>query len=506
MAAQRHVIKRQVVQLTMTEAHSAHTMQQELGRIYRQRLLPIIERHCNELSVPDCLYRIPRLDLDLGRVDMAHLEEELVAKVNAALPRELTDHIKRQEISTATAPADPKTASQLELFALFVRHGTLPWWTDPTQPNLLENCLHYLLRHAPLLLQQLLQELLKEERGLQRIIQHFGDGDLTKITTLFTPLSAEFLLQFVTALKTLHPQMLNKLSAPQCRYRIWREILTITAVTGTGQNNPLEFVRVLLPRLATSLEVAYPLLLTSLQVTVKTSDHRHISEIAAILAEEREVTAQTPFPLMDKGESEDLAAARLFASDPSLSDTLNASIVQVKSVFNPNFTDTEELYLNNAGLVLLWPFLGTFFEHLGLVVDGLFRDTMAIHRAIALLHYLTSGDPATPPEYLLPLNKLLCGLDLDQAYIMDIPLTDFELQECEELLDAVIEHASVLNHMSNSGFRGTFLLRQGQLSSRDGAWLLRVERETFDIVLERFPWSVEWVKLSWMNLPLRVEW
>ena len=60
--------------------------------------------------------------------------------------------------------------------------------------------------------------------------------------------------------------------------------------------------------------------------------------------------------------------------------------------------------------------------------------------------------------------------------------------------------------MSITGFRGTFLLRQGILGQRDGAWLLRVERETYDIVLERFPWSVDWVKLPWMAAPLRVEW
>ena len=55
--------------------------------------------------------------------------------------------------------------------------------------------------------------------------------------------------------------------------------------------------------------------------------------------------------------------------------------------------------------------------------------------------------------------------------------------------------------MSVDGFRGTFLLRQGVLSTRDGAGLLRVERETYDVVLERFPWSWEWVKLPWMEAP-----
>ena len=60
--------------------------------------------------------------------------------------------------------------------------------------------------------------------------------------------------------------------------------------------------------------------------------------------------------------------------------------------------------------------------------------------------------------------------------------------------------------MSAEGLRGTFLWRKGVLSSRDGAWLLRVERESYDLVLDRFPWSFEWIKLPWMKAALRVEW
>jgi hypothetical protein len=44
------------------------------------------------------------------------------------------------------------------------------------------------------------------------------------------------------------------------------------------------------------------------------------------------------------------------------------------------------------------------------------------------------------------------------------------------------------------------------LGTRDGAWLLRVERESYDVVLDRFPWPLDWIKLPWMAVALRVEW
>jgi hypothetical protein len=81
-----------------------------------------------------------------------------------------------------------------------------------------------------------------------------------------------------------------------------------------------------------------------------------------------------------------------------------------------------------------------------------------------------------------------------------------KIEECRHLLTSVIEHAPILRNMSIPGFRNTFLLRKGQLSARDGIWRLRVERETYDVVLDRFPWSVSWLKLPWMEFPMHVEW
>ena len=50
------------------------------------------------------------------------------------------------------------------------------------------------------------------------------------------------------------------------------------------------------------------------------------------------------------------------------------------------------------------------------------------------------------------------------------------------------------------------LRRPAVLSSRTGAWLLRVERRAEDALLERLPWSWSWIRLPWMEHPLQVEW
>lgn len=169
------------------------------------------------------------------------------------------------------------------------------------------------------------------------------------------------------------------------------------------------------------------------------------------------------------------------------------------------YSDTDEVYVENAGLVILWPFLGSFFARLGLQEDKRFKASSAAHRAVGLLHHLVSGD-LDPAEYQVTLPKLLCGLPLDAVFDFGPPVTQEEAAECQALLTAVIVSAPILREISLDGFRGSFLLRRGVIRAAGGSWLLCVERASYDVVLERFPWGLSWVRLPWMEAPLGVEW
>ncbi|NRB39368.1 MAG: hypothetical protein HRU20_13015 [Pseudomonadales bacterium] len=169
------------------------------------------------------------------------------------------------------------------------------------------------------------------------------------------------------------------------------------------------------------------------------------------------------------------------------------------------FSESDEVFVSNAGLVILGRFLTPFFNQLGLIDAGHFKSEKHQFRAVGLLQYIATGH-ASSAEYLLPLNKILCGLSPDALYEFGEEISDNEIQECDVLLRAVIEHASVLNSMSNEGFIGSFLMRQGVLRCSLDIWLLQVERETYDIVLDQFPWSFNYVREPWMRAPLQIEW
>jgi hypothetical protein len=168
--------------------------------------------------------------------------------------------------------------------------------------------------------------------------------------------------------------------------------------------------------------------------------------------------------------------------------------------------DPNEVHVENAGLVILWPFIGHFFERLELTTPKKqFKDRDALHRAVGLLQHLATQD-LDPPEYQLVLAKVLCGMKLDDVFELGPPITEAEAEECTNVLQAVIASAPILRDMSVAGFRGSFLVRKGVLRARDGTWLLRVERASYDVVLDRFPWGIGWINLPWMEAPLSVEW
>ena len=169
------------------------------------------------------------------------------------------------------------------------------------------------------------------------------------------------------------------------------------------------------------------------------------------------------------------------------------------------FSESEEIYIQNAGLILLWPFLTRFFETLNLLQVNQFTEPQANKRAVLLLQYLV--DTSTEiPEHLLPLNKLLCGLNLLDPIEASLDITASEQTECNSLLLAVIHHWSALKSTTPAGFRHAFLQRAGILRLYNGYWLLQAERETYDVLLDQLPWSIRVVKLPWTPEMLSVEW
>lgn len=164
------------------------------------------------------------------------------------------------------------------------------------------------------------------------------------------------------------------------------------------------------------------------------------------------------------------------------------------------------LPIHAAGGVLLHPFLGTLFEKVGLLeAPDRFRDSAARARAVVLAHHLATGaEDAPEPE--TSLFKLLCGMTLSEPVPRRINLTAAERAETDALLGSVISHWPRLGNTSPAGLREGFLTRPGRLERQPAHWRLTVERRGIDVLLDGLPWTLSHVKTPFMRTLLLVDW
>jgi hypothetical protein len=168
------------------------------------------------------------------------------------------------------------------------------------------------------------------------------------------------------------------------------------------------------------------------------------------------------------------------------------------------------LYVENAGLVLLGPFLPQLFARLDVLAtpEGeapRMRDLAAATRAVHLLQYLADSR-LDAPEPQLVLNKVLCGLQPADAVERRHDATEEELSICESLLRTVVANWTVMRNTGAVGLREAFLRRAGRLTLGAERCDLKVERKGMDVLIARIPWSIALVKHRWMPAPLYVDW
>ena len=168
--------------------------------------------------------------------------------------------------------------------------------------------------------------------------------------------------------------------------------------------------------------------------------------------------------------------------------------------------DEEIIYISNAGLVILHPFLMPLFRELDLLKnDDSFISGQSAIRAACVLNYLQTGKVHFEEQFMA-FNKILCGMQVQAALPEKLLLSEAERSECDILLESVITNWDALKGSSIEAVRETFLTRNGKLSLKAGNYLLQVERQAVDVLMDRLPWGISTIKLPWMQQLIFTEW
>jgi Contractile injection system tape measure protein len=174
------------------------------------------------------------------------------------------------------------------------------------------------------------------------------------------------------------------------------------------------------------------------------------------------------------------------------------------ATFNSKTQNT--IYIENAGLVLFHPFLKSLFEQLQLTKKDIWTSKSNQHKAILLTQFLITGQTKIGENELV-LNKILCGMPVENVVNTKLKLTNDEIEKCQSLLLAVIEHWKILGDTSITGLRETFLQRKGKITVGANKKLeLWVKQTAIDVLMDRLPWGIKMIQTPWMKDFLECYW
>ncbi len=473
------------VELHGTESDGL-ALQRSLPVFCQDWLLPAIERVLDGCAPPAGQLCIERLELDLGAMPLDRLQRDLPASLARELERTLREHVPPAGAPppasiSASSGAQLKAPQQCieEAFLHFLATGNFPWSFRLPEGVTLEQAVLDSWRQAAdsgavaLAVKDALLRLLRSANVRQRLVRQF------------TPIFLQALLSEVW---------------PQASLIAEAALRSLPAVESPLERKKLvrQFWETLLAKVATGGQLSAEQLLAEVIAALPASTAGAITAVGR--GQAAALQAHMPDKAGGQVENESWQSASEGGSDRV---EAVAEVVGQRSKQSYGYPPKGEgIYIDDAGLVLLHPFLPGLFQALG-ISEG--DDLLQPERALCLLHYLATGRLGAP-EHELMLPKILCNVPLQEPVDAEAALTAGERKEAEALLRAVIGHWQVLRNTSPDALRGTFLLRPGKISRRDGEWLLQVESQSCDLLLDQLTWSISMIKLPWMEHMLWVEW
>ena len=486
----KHLIARQVIQIEVNTSEDTYALQQKLSEMVWKNLAPELSDLFDRYAGEDEVLQLDKVEIDLGKINLKGLDDDTIT-------REIL-HLLEAELKQHTLKTISKNSRNLKgfeklnagqsitnymfwLWLFWLEKGVLPAYAlkpeNDWMPQVLET-----LAAEHMAISQLKDTLLKSENALQRLILQHTEKDLKSIVELYTGFSQSELLNFINELRNNIKQESKSLSGSKINFRElelknWELVIKIVVLQAKKLNS----------------EVLQQVILKDLPETL----FQHLKKIAE--------TEPGNYPHLNNAIEKSSEERKQFP-DLAIEEKNKQEQPAVLNQIEPVAEEIESpQFINNAGLVLLHPFLFRLFQKLELLKENNFKDFNCQSKAVLLLRFLATGKEVIP-EYEMQLPKFLCAMPANLPLDHSIRLSKTEKEEAHHLLTAVIKNWNALGKTSPEGLQEGFLKRDGKLLKNESGWKLIVESKTIDILLDKLPWGISIIKLPWMDEHLKVEW
>lgn len=511
--SQNHLIQKVFVEITVSNKEKAHYIKDDINSFLAIDVFPEIEKYINAMEAQWAgrTLQIPLLEMDLD-VKSSSLNTELKDKIAELFKEKLSEIINSEEASDAKTEHRPKPSwvnhqeKMLQTFIFFLENGCMPWWnSDKESVRLLETAVFDNIISTTGFRKNIIP-ILEKAHVQERVIHQLADEQLVQLCLAILENEALKIHFDFERIQNLSQMNYNE------RVLIWRLILEILA---KHQDASQTFLR------------EYFSERISKEIFRKSSLKKRKALAQILLFIKDDETAENSTDRIDKQNFRNIEDVKdvkniknvedvegVKASESTIENSKNnlehrqkASEMIIKNqeeIFNKDGIPDEGQYVPNAGLILIHPFLKTFFEHCNL----LDKETQQItdpELCAHLLHYIATGN-TNAPEYEMIFEKFLCNIPMHQSINRHIKLSRKHKAEAGNVIESVLQNWSPMKKSSPALLQNEFLQRPGKLVVSDHDYTLTVERKTQDILLDRLSWGVGFVKLPWKDKFMLVNW
>lgn len=497
IAQDKHIIEKVHCQIHVASLEAANELKRNISEVLRSQILPYIEQYLDQLNKRIGTYSVRlnecKLSLDFNAVNW-RLED-----VQEGLKKQLDIHVKSKmeealRAKTVTDDAQKVVTSeyrQWEAVVHFLSTGRVAWWLNNAELDRLlsETVLIALLSSDRRKVQWILKECSRNATIRKRLLTQFAKKTVLRVVYMYVHSSDVIPASIVVQLENWEAR--EKKSVEQLI-----ELLLVVAFKKPSKPLTIEGIKTLASAFQKSIEPIQwlddPDLLNWINAIAVNSAFQTPQSSAEETVEHNALMSDVVQP---KGEDEGLEASE-------------DSVERIEVETAPSVTDDEKImregiYVENAGLIILNPFLTHFFEKVGLLdEDKTITDTdLAVH----CLHFLATGREQDW-EHNMVFEKYLCGVPLEQPISKEVAFSETIRKECALLLESVIGYWTIIGGSDSEALRGEFLSRPGKLTLDDVSPRLIVERKTIDVLVDRLPWSISIVKLPWLQQLIHTTW
>lgn len=515
-----HFIQKQVLIFDFSSEEKSKSWHKTASTFYYRNMLPIINRVLDNYFSEDHYY-IERLEINLGAIKEEELQDALIKITEQELNRIIKNIVQKPaaSIPEGSVPAGANLfikenkQNLIESFFYFLDHGILKWGSRFNKISILEAEIMQEIGFEKLISNPAFQQRLQQAEIRRRIYFQFSRVFWEELCyrCYKTEMDRLYIFQKILT-KILMFMAKSEHERKKIRQEIFgdvKEWIAIDAPSAT-QDWYIHYIRWMIKKASPHTNQRGESATSKMIIKELISSEKYqqdeetkvlLTVLNSIISPEIKPTAHASAQAEtdDGPKFKEISIQKVGKIHP-------VSYFPKVEISGKHFPEElTEYYVQQAGVILTWPFLAHLFKHTGYLDNKEFKEVEYQQRAVHLLGYIAAGENQFEEQELV-LAKFLCGWPLAKPVAKTVQLTDEEKNEAEEMLQYLILRWAVLKSTSVGGLRDSFFLREGKLLKEDENWRLLVEQKSFDLLLDHLPYSISLIRLPWNKDMLKVDW